>query len=368
MSGDASLQRKASSFKAQMQMNSQEYENFDRDESEQLDFEEFCKLIKSREKGYQHSLTELEMRFAEMDSNGNGFIDLHEYLRFSMQDALARSAEQLATVFGEWDDDGGGTISKLEFRRAIKGMGFEVRGEELDKIFDEMDNDGSGRVDYKELEKLLRGGRSYGSGYVEVREAAAGEMPVQQRITLNASESVTEQLKAFLRANVSRVIDLFHDWDDDGDGTISKKNFRRAMPILGLNVSRAESDSLFDTFDIDGSGFIAYHELEQLIKVKKPSGGHDCPARPWVAGAVEASPLLETTRDLMANEFAFSHHPPQFTSGDARRRVDEAHWRWMVPMKGQNWMRQSQPGSSGMGASSRPATRSTIPIGSPRGL
>ena len=35
-----------------------------------------------------------------------------------------------------------------------------------------------------------------------------------------------------------RVIDLFREWDEDGDGTVSKKEFRKAMPLLGLEVPK----------------------------------------------------------------------------------------------------------------------------------
>ena len=39
-----------------------------------------------------------------------------------------------------------------------------------------------------------------------------------------------------------RVIDLFREWDEDGDGTVSKKEFRKAMPLLGFDAPRAQAD------------------------------------------------------------------------------------------------------------------------------
>ena len=55
-----------------------------------------------------------------------------------------------------------------------------------------------------------------------------------------------------------RVMDLFRDWDDDGNGTIDKKEFRRAIAALGYAAPRAEIDGLFDKFDADRSGEIEY--------------------------------------------------------------------------------------------------------------
>ena len=98
-----------------------------------------------------------------------------------------------------------------------------------------------------------------------------------------------QQLCDALSQQAVRVIDLFRDWDDDGDGQVSKKElaltltlaltlalnpspvpnpapnpnqvskkeFRKAMSALGLNVPRKEADGLFDTFDPDGGGSIA---------------------------------------------------------------------------------------------------------------
>jgi hypothetical protein len=34
------------------------------------------------------------------------------------------------------------------------------------------------------------------------------------------------------------VMDLFREWDIDGDGTITRKEFLKAMPRLGLEVSK----------------------------------------------------------------------------------------------------------------------------------
>ena len=66
---------------------------------------------------------------------------------------------------------------------------------------------------------------------------------------------VQEQLRQILIDNAVRVIDLFRDWDDDENGRVDKKEFRKAMKALGLDVPRKEVDGLFDTFDPDGGAW-----------------------------------------------------------------------------------------------------------------
>ena len=52
----------------------------------------------------------------------------------------------------------------------------------------------------------------------------------------------------------------------DGDGTVSKKEFRRAMPMLGFDVPVAEIDALFDEFDSDGGGDIGLGEMQRILR------------------------------------------------------------------------------------------------------
>jgi hypothetical protein len=67
-----------------------------------------------------------------------------------------------------------------------------------------------------------------------------------------------------------RVIDMFREWDENGDGTVSKAEFQRAMPMLGLHAPREEVGLLFDSWDPDGSGLL---EIAELTRILKRAGG-----------------------------------------------------------------------------------------------
>ena len=88
-----------------------------------LDFEEFCALVKEREVG-SHSTYALEQRFKALDANDSGRIEMHEYLMFSLRDALARSITRVIELLQSWDSDKSGDISKKEFRKAVRALGF----------------------------------------------------------------------------------------------------------------------------------------------------------------------------------------------------------------------------------------------------
>ena len=88
-------------------------------------------------------------------------------------------------------------------------------------------------------------------------------------IDMGSDKTVQEQLRDILAANRVRVIDLFREWDDDGNGVISKKEFRqglRAMDIDEELATREDLDALFDSFDEDKGGTIEYNELNKALR------------------------------------------------------------------------------------------------------
>jgi len=80
-------------------------------------------------------------------------------------------------------------------------------------------------------------------------------------------------LRRALATHVKRVMKLFEEWDEDGDGTVSKAEFRLAMRSLtaqwGLRVSREDIECLFDSLDDSGDGLISYSELKEMVREER---------------------------------------------------------------------------------------------------
>ena len=199
-------------------------------------------------------------------------------------------------LFRELDADQSGAVSKKEFRKGMKTLGLEVPKEDVNKLFDSWDPDGSGSLEFQELNKILK----RGGGRVEKKrktdaitqaELASAPPPEKSQAQLRRERTaatrgertallrglvldrkegappIQDQLRAALSEHAVRIIDLFREWDSDLSGAVDKKEFRKAMPMLGLKgVSKAEIDSLFDSFDPDGSGSVEYKELNKLLR------------------------------------------------------------------------------------------------------
>ena len=77
---------------------------------------------------------------------------------------------------------------------------------------------------------------------------------------------ISEQIAVALQAQGARVLALFRSWDTDGDGTITRAEFHKAMPALGLEVEQKYIDDLFDMWDLDGGGELEMKELFKILR------------------------------------------------------------------------------------------------------
>jgi hypothetical protein len=82
-------------------------------------------------------------------------------------------------------------------------------------------------------------------------------------------EEAKQEIADLLTRNASRMLQLMRSWDTDGNGLISKAEFRIAIRDLGLFFPVSYVDSLFEAWDTDGSGHLTHKEL--VVKARRAS-------------------------------------------------------------------------------------------------
>ena len=169
---------------------------------------------------------------------------------------MAKQREKLLAFFKSWDSNGDGYVSRAEYLKGLPLVGIMVQDKELcNSLFDTMDHEGSGRVAITHLQACLQwAGKPGGKGGGLIK------------IHIDESLPLVDQIKDALSANAARVIDLFREFDDDGDGEISILEFQKAMPVLGLPLDREQCKELFAAFDGDGGGSISFREFNKLLR------------------------------------------------------------------------------------------------------
>ena len=91
--------------------------------------------------------------------------------------------------------------------------------------------------------------------------------------------------------------------DADESGTVSKVEFRRALPALGVEANTTAMDTLFDSLDPDGNGEINYNELNTLLRPKAAENFFGLEEQTQAAKPVKDTPPVdEATAALQAED------------------------------------------------------------------
>ena len=211
----------------------------------QLDFLEFSRLVREREIAI-HPEDHLHARFEFLDADGSGSIDVAEYMSYALQDAFERSAASLTDLFAAWDKDGNMQLDRDEFRDALRSYGFKADNEIIDRVFNDFVTSSLGTVSLTDLQfrlrvrNLARPRPLNQLRCLQWREGAEKASVVSRAHVkldkLKPGSTIKDQIKHVLKAQVSRVMDLFRAWDTSGDGLISKHEFRAVVEALGFPV------------------------------------------------------------------------------------------------------------------------------------
>ena len=267
-----------------------------------MDFDEFSVMVRAREMGI-HTEAALRQRFEELDADGSGYVEMTEFIKFALRDALSRSVIKVADLLESWDTDGDDEVDVYEFRRAVRHLGFSGLNEEIDAVFNEMDRDGSGTLSVREIELKLEGGAqprgmkqqslrdmSWRANNVDETQLAAAARDASRSISLPhgvlADSEAAQEVRAvalltFLSKNIRNVMHLFRKWDTDADGVLTQEEFTRAVEVLEFELQPGDLEVLWAMLDKDESGCIDYCELsktihdgpDQLSSVKSSSRG-----------------------------------------------------------------------------------------------
>jgi len=228
--------------------------------------------------------------------------------RTKLLEATSAKVDDLVRLLSDWDSEfrGDGSVSRRDWRRALSLIGVRAERHVADALFDhlkEMQSAGwcppsaAPAAKASSVSTHMPPSQPASAGGAEAEASAlsadaekesmeiwvldrclrvASGSKAKKSNLLNRTNSnplfadsnrtVQEQLRDALVDHSMRVMDLFREWDEDGNGEISREEFRRALPMLGLHASTEQLRSLFDEFDVDGSDAISFRELNRQLR------------------------------------------------------------------------------------------------------
>ena len=173
---------------------------------------------------------------------------------------LAKQKQKLNEIFNSWDKDKDGYVSREELHKSLPLIGVVTEKPIVDALFDTMDHERTERIPVSHLASCLR-------WVSRSKESSVIKLPSKSLEGKDASEVPVEDLiREALSMNAARVIDLFREFDANGDGEISIDEMGKALPMLGISVNKEQTKATFDAFDIDGDGSVTFREFNKLLR------------------------------------------------------------------------------------------------------
>lgn len=184
---------------------------------------------------------------------------------------LKRSRVSVTQAFEAFDEDGDGQLSRGEFQVGLGQLGLgDLSNNDVDVLMGAIDVDGDGRIQYSEFaRKLQRCGLK----------------------SLSAQEMLVFNIVKTLRSLSMTRADLFKLINKDGEGLVTRMDFRDALSSLKMaEVRKEDIQSFIDYFYKDEKGGIdlasfvrIFERYERQIEIDEhPAAAHDRRRRPRV--------------------------------------------------------------------------------------
>jgi len=120
-----------------------------------------------------------------------------------------------------------------------------------------------------------------------------------------------EDMRKMLASKARKLEDLFKEWDEDGDGQISRKEWKKALDAVGINHNDYMINRLFDMFDEDGSGELDFAEIKAALK--KP-----------VLKKGQSNERFSSSGNLLASPEAARQEPTPEPTGPSEQDIEVA--------------------------------------------
>lgn len=128
---------------------------FDYDKDGVISINDMKIVLKSL--GHRFTEEQLEDLIKKIDRNGDGKIQLNEFLDImgAKQKYAKALEEEVRVAFEFFDLDGNGFISVTELKQVALELGEELTEGEIDEMIREADVDGDGQVDFNEFLRMM---------------------------------------------------------------------------------------------------------------------------------------------------------------------------------------------------------------------
>jgi Ca2+-binding EF-hand superfamily protein len=188
---------------------------------------------------------------------------------------LAGLDQLRSKLFDELDTDGNGVLDLQEFRAGLVQFGMEVSENDAKLLMSFIDTDGNGVLDEEEFKRgAPLSVSSCGSA------AGTLELELDKHIKKLLARLMSELSDP---AGLALLRSKFDELDADGSGVLDLQEFHAGLLSFGMEVSENDAKSLLSVFDPDGDG-------ELSCEVRSTRKSRECSTKQAVRSSTRSLP------------------------------------------------------------------------------
>jgi len=232
---------------------------------------------------------ELLRRAEHLDEQSRGINQtLDQRIGQALIDKLGTEGK-LVEFVRQFDRRQSGMLSKIEFRLLVRnGLGLKMDNHSIERFYAKLDEHSSASIDLNRVKVALKAcracflkdeaatqqmrtdGELLRARCVRIRDVRAAtrryEEMLERRAVLRDAPSLDSRIGMTIVLSNYKLSDVITRWDKKGKGEIGKGEFHRCIVELGVETCRAETEELFNSYDLDGGGTLSIDELNLALK------------------------------------------------------------------------------------------------------
>jgi calmodulin len=248
--------------------------------SGKLDYKQFVEVLGGVKSRVHKEDARRDSRSPRRDSDR--VTAIVDRIRRKLEDSLgggSATGRKIKEAFEDADRNNSRNIDKREFKKAMSFLGVELSSGDLEDIYDKYDRQRDGRLDYSEFVELLGFSRTSSSsrdGHRDTRDRGRGSSSPRRdsdRVTAIV-DRIRRKLEDSLgggSATGRKIKEAFEDADRDNSRNIDKREFKKAMSFLGVELSSGDLEDIYDKYDRQRDGRLDYSEFVELLGFSRTS-------------------------------------------------------------------------------------------------
>ncbi|VDI45640.1 Hypothetical predicted protein [Mytilus galloprovincialis] len=214
-----------------------------------------------------------------------------------LKDRMSQHQIQIRQSFLQFDKSGRGKVFKRHFREVLASYGMVMSDEQFQELTRMLGFE-NGSLSYTDFIQAFEDPRIQGPGEDIQRSGNHRVNPIRGDEEGMTADQVEAKLRQKLRENFANLRAAFYKFDDDHNGLINKRNFRRILDSFMCIMSESEFEILCKKLGISKNTKISYEEFLQRFEVRDTAEGHK-----WLNSVHRWNETLPTPEYTAENAF-----------------------------------------------------------------